>query len=437
MAKERLETCIVRLVRDAELLDRLQRAALGYFLEQTRPDNGLVADTSRTGSPASIAVVGFALSAYPVAVQRGWLQRDDAAGRVLRSLRFFAGSEQGTGPSCTGHRGFYYHFLDLKTGRRAWDSEVSPIDTALLVAGMLVAASYFDADTRAETEIRGLTQELYRRMDWDWARDGKPTIAQGWKPESSFLHYRWQGYNEAALLYVLGLGSPTHPLPTESYAGWTATYQWERLYGQDVLYAGPLFVHQFSHAWIDFRGIQDPFMREKRSDYFENSRRAIAVQREYARHNPGQHAGYARDCWGFSAGDGPGFRTLRVGERTRRFLEYSARGAPYGPDDGTIAPTAALASLPFEPELALAAVRRFFEMYPEWLESFRLPSGFNRTAPEKDERGWVSKGYFGLDQGLVVLMIENHRSGLLWELTRRSDAIRTGLTRAGFQGGWL
>jgi hypothetical protein len=437
----RRDTCILPWVRDEELLDRLARAAFGYFLDYTNPENGLVADTSRPGAPASIAVVGFALSAYPIAVERGWLSRDDAAARTLQSLSFFVNSAQGAEPDSSGYRGFYYHFLELQTGRRTWQSELSPIDSSLLVAGMLTAASYFDADTRIDTEIRGLTQEIYRRMDWDWARDGKHTVSQGWKPEHGFLNYRWQGYNEAALLYVLGLGSPTHPLPVESYADWTATYQWEHIYGQDLLYAGPLFIHQFSHAWIDFRGIRDAFMREKHSDYFENSRRAVLVQREYARLNPHRYAGYASDCWGLSAGDGPGLHRAAppgvVGKKPRRFFEYSARGAPYGPDDGTIAPGAALACLPFAPELVLQAVRGFLEAYPEWRESFMLPSGFNRNAPGADARGWISEGYFGLDQGVTLLMIENHRSGLPWKLMRNCEPIRLGLTRAGFQGGWL
>jgi hypothetical protein len=396
-----------------------------------------VADTSRQGSPASIAVVGLALSTYPVAVERGWLTREDAARRTLVTLRFFEASAQGSGPDMTGYQGLYYHFLDLETGKRAWQCEVSPVDTALLFAGVLAAAAYFTAATSIEGEIGTLARQLYGRVDWDWARHGEPTVAQGWKPECGFFHYAWQGYNEAAILYVLGLASPAHALPAMSYAAWTATYQWERIYGYDLLYAGPLFIHQLSHAWIDFRKIQDSFMREKGSDYFENSRRAVDVQREYARQNPHEYGAYGPDCWGLSAGDGPGSRRVRVRGRDRRFLEYAARGVPYGPDDGTIAPIAALASLPFAPALALSAVRHFLELYPEWEATWRLPSGFNPTAPGKDSRGWVSEGFYGLDQGLAVLMIENHRSGLIWKLMRDSPAIRTGLRRAGFEGGWL
>jgi len=220
---------------DDELLDRLQLGAFGYFVDELNPANGLVADTSREGSPASIAVVGFALSAYPVAVERGWLTRDDAAARTLVTLRFFETSAQSSAPDATGYHGFYYHFLNLESGKRVWQCEVSPIDTSLLLAGILTAASYFTAVTSAETEIRTLARELYCRIDWNWARNDKDTVLQGWKPECGFLHYGWEGYNEAALLYVLGLASPTHPLPSASYAAWTATYQWERIYGRDLL----------------------------------------------------------------------------------------------------------------------------------------------------------------------------------------------------------
>jgi hypothetical protein len=424
-------------VLDDELIDRLERGAFDYFVEHGNRRNGLVADRTGTASPASIAVQGFALSAYVVGVERAWMTREEAVARTLSGLSFFANSEQGAGPHATGNRGLYYHFLDLETGERAWQCELSPIDTALLFAGMLTAAAYFTRDTPPETEIRSLVRELYAKVEWDWARGGKHTISQGWLPGSGFLHYQWQGYNEAALLYVLGLGSPNHSVPDESYAAWTGTYQWERIYGRDLLYAGPMFIHQFSHAWIDFRNIRDAFMRQKGSDYFENSRRAVDVQREYARLDPNQYGYYGPDCWGFSSSDGPGFRILDVGGHRRRMLEYAARGVPFGPDDGTISPGAALASLPFAPALALSAVRHFLELYPEWTATWRLPSGFNRVATGADPRGWISEGYFGLDQGLAILMIENYRTGLIWRLMQQCEPIRTGLKRAGFSGGWL
>ena len=188
---------------------------------------------------------------------------------------------------------------------------MSPIDTSFLIAGVLTAGAYFTGVNATETSIRTLARDLYERIDWDWATNNRATVANGWMPECGFLHYDWEGYNEAALLYVLGLGSPTHALSTGSYEAWTATYQWERIYGHDLLYAGPLFIHQFSHAWIDFRSIRDSFMREKCSDYFENSCRAVDVQREYARRDPHEYGYYGPDVWGLSAGDGPGCRTIR------------------------------------------------------------------------------------------------------------------------------
>ena len=365
------------------------------------------------------------------------MARADAAALTLVTLRFFWKSRQGVQPGATGHKGFYYHFLDMKTGARVWRSELSLIDTTLLVAGVQTASSYFDRSTPEETEIRNIALALYSRIDWRWAQGGQATVRQGWKPETGFLHYGWEGYNEATILYVLGLASPTHPIPATSHVAWTATYQWENIYDYNLLYAGPLFIHHFSHAWIDFDGIRDRFMQEKDSDYFENSRRAALVQREYARRNPHDFAGYSEECWGLTANDGPGIKTLRVEGRERRFLGYAARGVPFGPDDGTLSPCAVLASLPFVPELALSALRDLALRHPGIIRESRLPSGFNPTASGDTPSGWVSEGYFGLDQGIIVLMIENFRTRLIWSLMRRSPPIVDGLRRAGFTGGWL
>ncbi len=422
---------------DGELLDRLQSAAFGYFLQAVNPANGLVADTSRENSPASIAVVGFALSAYPVAVERGWMSRAAAVERILVTLRFFRDSDQSGTPEATGTRGFYYHFLDLHTGARVWRSELSLIDTALLIAGALATAMYFSAQTADEIELRALADALYRRMDWHWAQNGGPTVSHGWKPECGFLRYNWEGYSEAIVLYVLACGSPTYPIAGGGYKAWTATYQWENLYGYDFLYAGPLFVHQFSHAWIDFRGIQDHFMREKRCDYFENSRRATQVQREYARRNPLGFAGYGEDSWGLTACDGPYSAPPEPSGGRHRLFGYAARGVPYGPDDGTLAGWAALASLPFAPEIALRAARHMARRYPEMLSAQQYRSSFNPTLAGAGRPAWVSAGHFGLDQGIVVMMIENHRSQLIWRLMRGCPYVGEGLRRAGFRGGWL
>jgi len=267
-------------------LDALQRHAFEYFLNETNSVNGLVADRTQPGAPASIAAVGFALAAYPVGVERAWLTRTDAIARTLALLRFFWTSPQGTAPDSTGYKGFYYHFLDMTTGRRAQLCELSTVDTGFLLAGMLAAAVYFDQDSEAEQEIRTLADALYRRVDWKWACNGGATLTHGWKPESGFLPYRWEGYDEAMLLYTLGLGSPTYPLPTESYAAWTSSYEWKDIYGFELLYGGAFFIHQYSHVWVDFRGIQDAFARDKGIDYCENSRRATYVQQTYAIRNP-------------------------------------------------------------------------------------------------------------------------------------------------------
>jgi hypothetical protein len=425
---------------DDALLDGLQRAAFDYFVQHGNPGNGLVADTSRPGSHASIAVVGFALSAYPVGVERGWMTRAEALQRSLAALRFFCDSDQGGTPESTGYHGFYFHFLHMDSGTRAWRCEVSLIDTALLLAGMLTAAAYFTAATADETELRALVDALYQRVDWGWAQPHGAAVVHGWKPGSGFLNYGWNGYSEALLLYALGLGSPTQALNDASFEDWTGTYQWENVYGIDVLYAGPLFIHQFSHAWIDFRGIRDRFMREKDSDYFENSRRATYVQREYAIRNPRGFVGYGEEGWGLSAGDGPSTPRQRIAGRRQSFYGYAARGVPWGPDDGTLSGPSVLASLAFAPEIVLPAVRRLLARSSSPSCCSALASGYNDTVRGVDRSapaGWTSDGRFGLDQGMVVLMIENARSGLVWRLLKRSAAIRTGLFRAGFLGGWL
>ncbi len=420
---------------DENLLARLQRGAFAYLETYADPLTGLVADTSRPGAPSSIAVVGFALASYPVAVEHAWITRGEAAARTLTTLRFFAASPQGDAAEAAGHHGFYYHFLDMRSGRRVWDCELSVIDTAFLIAGVLTAAAYFRAEEdRVEAEIRSLADLLYRRVDWSWAANGGRTLTQGWKPGFGFLKFGWEGYNEATIAYLLALGSPTFALPVESFAAWTRTYQWENLLDVDVLYAGPLFTHLFSHAWIDYRGIRDPFMKLKQMDYFINTQRAIRVHREYGARNPHGFLGYERDLWGITAGDGPTREQAAAG--SLRGYGYMARGAPYGPDDGTLAPWAMLATLPFGRDDALRGTRRLLALYPEVCREDRFASGLNASLVAQD-RPWLSEGWYGLDQGLLVLMIENAASGLPWRLMRECAYLRTGLQRAGFTGGWL
>ena len=424
---------------DAEL-EALQHDTFRYFLHETSPHNGLVRDKTASDWPASIAATGLALAGYPVVVERGFITRATAIERILATLRFFWTSPQGPEPEATGYQGFYYHFLDMQTGRRAWNCELSTVDSTILLAGALTAAAYFDADTTAEKEIRTLADALYRRADWSWAQNGGMTVTHGWKPESGFLEWRWQGYDEALVLYVLGLGSPTHPLPEKSYAAWASTYEWKSSYGYDYLYAGPLFTHQISHVWIDFRGIQDAFMRDKDIDYFENSRRATCVQQRYAIDNPFQFAGYGKDCWGITASDGPGPESVKVNGIERQFFDYLARGVPYGPDDGTIGPWAVVASLPFAPEIVLPAIDYLvYQVNLKKGNPYGFKATFNPTYPDKSGNpcGWVSPWHYGINQGPINPMIENYRTGLVWRVMRDCPYVVTGLRRAGFTGGWL
>jgi hypothetical protein len=422
------------------VLDQIQEESFSYFLHEANAGNGLVRDKSRNDWPASIAAVGMALTSDAVGVEHGFLSRAQALRRALTTLRFFSRSPQGPQPDATGYKGFYYHFLDMESGRRAQGSELSTVDTALLLAGILTAAGYFQEDTEEEAEIRKLADALYRRVDWRWALNRRATVTHGWKPGSGFLNYRWEGYDEALILYVLGLGSPTFPLPEESYRAWLSTYAWRKIYGYELVHAGPLFVHQMSHLWIDFRGIQDSYVRERGLDYFENSRRATCVQREYAVRNPRGFEGYSRNCWGLTASEGPGPKTLTVNGVRRRFYDYVARGVPHGPDDGSLAPWAVVSSLPFAPEIVVPTVRYYREKLElHTANPYGFKATFNPTFPERGQSkwGWVSPHHYGINQGPIVIMIENDRTELVWKLMRSCPYVVAGLRRAGFKGGWL
>lgn len=425
------------MLSDENLLDVVQRRALDYFLHQADPVTGLVADRDRPDSPASIAATGMGLTAYVVAAERAWLSRKEARRLTLRTLRFLCSAHQGTAPDASGYKGLFYHFLDMKTGRRAWKCELSTIDTALLLAGVLVARRYFDQDDEDEAELRTLADALYLRVDWRWACNGDALICHGWKPGRGFLPYHWLGYDEALILYVLALGSPTHGIGPESYDRWLSGYRWKTIYGQAFVYAGPLFIHQFSHLWIDFRGIRDSYMRQKGLDYFENSRRATFVQREYAIRNPRGFDGYSHNCWGLTASDGPGKHNRPGNGTSRNVFAYRARGVPFGPDDGTVSPWAAFASLPFAPELVLPAVRHFHEIEPADAPACGVGASFNPTVRTIDGHPWVSREHLGINQGPIAIMFENHRSALIWRLLRRCPYVGNGLRLAGFTGGWL
>lgn len=445
--------CSVRAdgVTDDGFLDDLQRRTFGYFWETTPPENGLTPDRWPSKSASSIAAVGFGLTATCLGSERGWITREQASERVLATLRFFADSAQNKDTVRTsGRRGFYYHFLRTDTGHRWRRCELSSIDTALLMLGVLSCQQYFDGDNAAEQEVRDLADMLYRRVEWDWMQPRPPRLAMGWKPEGDgFGHADYRGYNEAMFLYLLALGSPTHPIEAEAWPAFTDTYEWSDLHGHAHVNFGPLFGHQYAACWIDFRGIQDAYLREKQIDYFENSRRATLAQRDYAIANPAGWAGYGERLWGLTACDGPGpYRTESEGS-SRQYFAYNARGVSSRRivDDGTIAPTAAGGSIAFTPVESLAALREMRERFGEDLyRRYGFVDAFNPTFTYADadphhgsvtDAGWFDDDYLGIDQGPILLMTENQRTGWVWDLMRSNPYLQRGLRRAGFRGGWL
>jgi hypothetical protein len=435
------------------LLD-LQERTFRFFWDTANPRNGLVPDRYPSPSFSSVASVGFALTTYPIGVERTYITRTQARDRVLATLRFLRDAPQGPGARGTsGYRGFFYHFLDMKTGERYEDSELSTVDTAIMLAGALFCQSYFDGTDAAETEIRSLADELYRRVDWRWAQHRGAAISLGWSPEEGFLAYDWRGYNEAMLVYVLALGSPTLAVGHDAWGEWTSTYDktWGTVFGQEHLAFPPLFGHQYPQIWLDVRKIQDDYMRRRGIDYFENSRRAVYAQQAYAIKNPRRCKHYGETVWGITASDGPADIVINEQGAWRRYRTYAARGigtdGPTAFDDCTLAPTAAAASIPFAPEVAIPAVLDMYKRFGEhiyskygFLDAFNLNFAFD--GPLKHGRyipgfGWVDNDYLGIDQGAILAMIENYRSALVWRTMRKNPYVRDGLLRAGFTGGWL
>jgi hypothetical protein len=399
---------------DEAFLDLAQRTAFDYFWYETNVENGLIKDRSGDPSLSSIAAVGFGLSSLTVGIDRGWINREAGRARVLTMLTFLWNSPHGPETDATGYKGFFYHFLDLHTGRRARDSELSTVDTALLLGGVLHVQEYFDQDDATEAQIRALADAIYGRVEWPWMQVRSARICHGWTPETGFLPYDWGGYNEAMILYLLALGSPTFPINAEAWTAWTGSYVWQTHYGQAFVVFPPLFGHQYSHVWFDFRGIQDAYMRNKGLDYFENSRRATLANRAYAVANPLGWADYGENVWGLTASDIPS--------------SYRARGAPPPEsDDGTITPTAAGGSFAFTPHESLAALRHIYAAYRTQIWG---PYGFKDAFNPSQK--WFAADYLGIDQGPIVLMIENYRTGRIWHVFMGHPAIQHSLARAGF-----
>ena len=433
--------------------DDIERRTFRWFWDHASRANGLVPDRWPTPSFSSIAAIGFALPAYAVGAERGWCPRAEARDLTLTTLRFLWNAPQGPERSGTaGHAGFFYHFLDMESGRRFRNTELSSVDTTILLMGVLFAGEYYRRDHAAEREIRRLAKALYERADWNFFRsDGRRAISMGWRPESGLIPRSWTGYNEGMLVNLLALGSPSHPAPADLWERWTAPYPqfWRGQGPTRRLAFGPLFGHQYSHIFIDFRGIRDAAMRGAGLDYFENSRRAAYADRAYCISNPMGWRGFSKHLWGLSACDGPGDFELPYRGEKRQFFGYAARGPihePDGRDDGTIAPTAALGCLPFAPEIvipAAEALRRQPGLYGRYgfRDSFNPSFTYSGVASESgtvDPRhGWVARDHLGIDQGPILLQAANHRDDFVWRYMRRVPAIRRGLVRAGFRGGWL
>ena len=433
----------------------IEQRTFRWFWETVNRRNGLVPDRWPTPAFCSIASVGYALPAYAIGVERGWCTRAEARDLTLTTLRFFWNAPQGPEPSGTiGHKGFFYHFIDMETGLRYRQVELSSVDTTILLMGILFAGQYYDREDAAEREIRKLANDIYARADWNFFRhDGRAQISMGWHPERGLIERNWDGYNEGMFVYILALGAPVHAVPPNSWEQWVAPYPsfWRGEGPTRRLAFAPLFGHQYSHIFIDFRGIFDAPLREAGFDYFENSRRATYANRAYCTANPMRWEGYSNRIWGLTACDGPGNYVLPFKGEQRTFYGYAARGPlgePDERDDGTIAPTAALGSLPFAPEIVIPAAEalladhgsRIFDKYgfkDSFNPSFTYTDKKLETGSVDPQHGWVATDYLGIDQGPILLQAANYRSEFVWKFTRQVPAIRLGLERAGFTGGWL
>lgn len=419
---------------EVAMLDSIQHNAFLFFLNEHHPEWGIVKDRTATWAPASIASTGFGIPSFAIGVERNWITREKAAEITLKMLKFFTSSVQSSDKMVTGYKGFFYHFLDMKNGVREWNCELSTIDTGILMMGILFARNYYHLDNESETQIRSLSDLLLGRIDWDFVTmpdTGKfaNTISMGWTPEKGMHTFGWNGYNEALFLYVLAAGSGMKNVD-RSYQAWLKSYKWYTPYeGLSHVAFPPLFGHQFSQAFIDYRGLYDSYMKEKGIDYFENSRRATYVQRRYAMDNPKGWVGYDSLCWGVTASDGP---TEKMNFDDKKFLGYAGRGTS-GPDynyfdDGTIAPYGPLSSLPFAPEIVLPTIRSINDKYGRKLwGKYGYYDSFNPTAK------WVNDDFIGIDEGPMLLMIENFRTGFVWNYVMKDPIIQTGLNKLGYE----
>lgn len=440
-AKEVKETLNPPALGSVEMLQfqqNLKKRTFTYFWEVIDSVNYQTNDRYPQKTFTSIAATGFALATYCIGAENEYVSREQAAERVLAVLSWLDKAKQGPDEKgVSGYKGLFYHFLTFGDGVRFKNVELSTIDTGLLMAGVLTVQSYFDGNSKTEQQIREIAERLYRNVQWNWAMNGNKTMSMGWHPETGFIEAQWKGYNEAMILLILALGSPTHPIPDNSWAEFTKTYDWSNFMGYEHINFGPLFGHQYSQMFIDFKDIQDAYTKEKGLDYVENSRLATLSNREYSIRNEHGFVGYSTYVWGLTASDGPENITKNVGNKTIQFKTYNARGVAngYWEDDGTIVPTAAGGSIPFAPEETLQSLWMMKELYGEKLyQKYGFLDAFNLTYSEE---GWFNPDYIGIDQGPIIIQLENYESGLIWNTLKKNPHIIRGLKKAGFTGGWL
>jgi hypothetical protein len=386
---------------DDLFLEEVEKGCFQFFWEQTDPGTGLAKDRSKAQGPdtrelASIAATGFGLTGLCIGDMRGYIDPPRALERARVTLRFFW-------KQMAQQRGFFYHWANVKTGARLRDSEVSSIDTAILLCGILTCRQYFQDD-----EVKQLAQQIFNRVDWNWVAEDTRMLSLGWTPESGFLPYRWDSYNELMMMYLLGIGSATHPLPPETWDAWKRPifeYDHIRYIGSSA----PLFVHQYSQAWFDFRD-----KRDKYADYFQNSRIATEVHRRFCLSLASQFPDYSDDLWGITASDSQ--------------QGYVVWGGPpaTGPIDGTVVPCATGGSIPFLPQPTLRVLKNIKANYGRAWSPYGFVDAFNPL------KNWYDADVVGIDTGITMIMAENARTSFVWDTFMKNPEAQRGMQLAGF-----
>jgi hypothetical protein len=408
---------------DNAFMDYLEEANFDYYWYTANPTNGLVPDRSAGGAPggsaASIFAVGLGLTAIGIAVDHGWITRAQGAARVQTTLNTFWNGPQGSNTTGEiGYQGWFYHFLDMNAATRSGSSELSSIDSTFLLAGILYAKQYFNGNNATETNIQTLASDIFNRVNWLWfAPDipGTNAVRMGWLPESGFSTFGdWKGYNEGMLLYLLGMGASSNTLPAACWSYWTSGYIWGTQYGESYVIFPPMYGHEYSQCWVDFRHVGDAYMNGENSTYFQNSRRAALAQQQYCIANPGGFRGYSAQFWGLTASDDPS--------------GYVVHGAPPDEsDNGTLAPTASGGAMSFAPDIALPTLEAIYNQ-----GRTRVWTAFGFIDAFNFQQNWYDVDELGIDQGPIIVSTENYRNQNVWRLFMQNPEVQRGLQQAGF-----